>query len=188
MASLDIEQAARASGLSARDIRLLIERGRLPASRPAGRWLIDERHLAAASSERPEPPARPDVSGARPIGADQTPEVNKTVPGDDDPATVLARLEEAMAQIADLRVERDELRLRLREQVSSLQRSLEDSMEELDEARARVAELESGPRRAAPRPAPARTGGASARDALTPLFRATTQPRDVGQPSDGDPS
>ena len=57
--------------------------------------------------------------------------------------TLLARLEEAQAQIADLRVERDELRLRLREQVSSLQHSLEDSMEELDEARAKLAELET---------------------------------------------
>ena len=124
------------------------------------------------------------MGGTRPIGADQTPEVNTPVPPDDDPATVLARLEEAMAQIADLRAERDELRLRLREQVSSLQRSLEDSMEELDEARAKVAELESRSVRGARRPAPARTGSASARDALTPLFRATTQPRDVGQPPD----
>lgn len=170
MGSLDIEQAARASGLSARDVRLLIEQGQLPATRPGGRWLIDHRHLAAAS------PARPDVSGARPIGADPVSEDPAPGPavGDDDPATVLARLEEAMAQVADLRVERDELRLRLREQVSSLQRSLEDSMEELDEARAKLAERE------ARRPAAARSSGGAAREALTPLFRATTQPRDVG--------
>jgi len=127
------------------------------------------------------------VGGTRPIGADQTPEVNAPPPGDDDPGTLLARLEEAMAQIADLRVERDELRLRLREQVSSLQHSLEDSMEELDEARAKVAELESRSVRGPRRPAPPRTGGASARDALTPLFRATTQPRDVGQAPDAEP-
>ena len=66
MASLDIEQAARASGLRARDVRLLIEQGRLPASRPAGRWLIDERHLAAAASERPPAAERP--SPAQPVG------------------------------------------------------------------------------------------------------------------------
>jgi DNA-binding transcriptional MerR regulator len=179
MGCLDIDQAARASGLRPRDIRLLIEQGQLPATRPAGRWLIDHRHLAAAA------PARPDVSGARPIGADPVDDPPEAAPGaaDEDTATVLARLEEAMAQVADLRVERDELRLRLREQVSSLQRSLEDAMEELDEARARLAEAESRrPRQVSGRPSAGRdsTGGGT-REALTPLFRATTQPRDVGR-------
>ena len=180
MGCLDIEQAARASGLTARDVRLLIERGKLPATRPAGRWLIDQRHLAAATP-------RPEVDGARPIGADSP----------EDTGTLLARLEEAQAQVADLRAERDELRLRLREQVSSLQRSLEDSMEELDETRARLAELESRRPRAVPDPSPSVTepepvrppepsSGLRARDALTPLFRATTQPRDVGAPADRD--
>lgn len=181
MGSLDIEQAARASGLSARDVRVLIEAGQLPATRPGGRWLIDQRHLAAATSTRPE------VTGARPIGAGPVQEQPvPPAPADaDDPGTVLARLEEAMAQVADLRVERDELRLRLREQVSSLQHSLEDAMEELDEARAKVAELArrshqpSPPRQVAPS-RPGRNSPGGARDALTPLFRATTQPRDVG--------
>ncbi len=171
MGSLDIEQAARASGLSAREVRLLIEDGRLPATRASGRWLIDQRHLAAAATTRPH------VTGARPIGADPAAEeLAACAAVDQDADTLQARLEEASAQVADLRVERDELRLRLREQVSSLQRSLEDAMEELDEARSRVAELEArGPTR------PARkTPGGGARDALTPLFRATTQPRDVG--------
>ena len=169
MGSLDIEQAARASGLSAREIRLLIEEGQLPASRPAGRWLIDQRHLAAAT------PTRPAVPGARPIGADPMAEEPQPAPAGGavvDPGTLLARLEEAEAQIADLRVERDELRLRLREQVASLRGSLEDSMEELDHARARIAELESI--------RPPTTRPRAAREALTPLFRATTQPRDVG--------
>ena len=180
MASLDIEQAARASGLSAREIRLLIERGKLPATRPAGRWLIDKRHLAAAApapvvAPAPEVEAAPEDDVARPIGGDAP----------EDVGTLLARLEEAQSQIADLRVERDELRLRLREQVSSLQHSLEDSMEELDEARARLAELE----RRRPRPEPVQPpteakGGVGVRDALTPLFRATTQPRDVGSAPD----
>jgi len=175
MASLDIEQAARASGLTARDIRLLIERGDLPATRPAGRWLIDQRHLAATSTAPPEP------GEARPLEADG---VKDDV---EDPGTLLARLEEAESQIADLRQERDELRLRLREQVSSLQHSLEDSMEELDEARERIAELERERRPPRPRavepPAEAQRNLA-VRDALTPLFRATTQPRDVGSAPD----
>jgi hypothetical protein len=173
MGCLDIEQAARASGLSAREVRLLIERGKLPATRPSGRWLIDQRHLAAATP-------RPEVEGVRPIGA-EAPE---------DQGILLARLEEAEARIADLRSERDELRLRLREQVSSLQHSLEDAMEELDETRAQLAELESRRPRAVPdrepRPEPEQqpepATGLRARDALTPLFQATTQPRDVGRP------
>jgi helix-turn-helix protein len=175
MGCLDIEQAARASGLTARDVRLLIERGKLPATRPAGRWLIDQRHLAAATP-------RPEVDGVRPIGADSP----------EDRGTLLARLEEAQAQVADLRAERDELRLRLREQVSSLQRSLEDSMEELDETRARLAELESRRPRAVPEPEPEPVrppepaSGLRARDALTPLFRATTDSRDVGAPAERD--
>ena len=174
MASLDIEQAARASGLSAREIRLLIERGKLPATRPAGRWLIDKRHLAAAAPA-PAVEAAPEVDVARPTGA-EAPE---------DVGTLLARLEEAQSQIADLRVERDELRLRLREQVSSLQHSLEDSMEELDEARAKLAEFEKRRPRPQPVPPPAEDKGAlGVRDALTPLFRATTQPRDVGSAPD----
>lgn len=179
MGRLDIDQAARASGLTAREVRELIERGKLPATRPAGRWLIDEQHLAAAQ--------RPEVSGARPIGA------TTTAVSDEDMSTLLARLEEASAEIAELRTERDELRLRLREQVSSLQRSLEDSMEELDDARAQLSARERRPR---PVPAPAAEPEArsepdsppeppsSARDALTPLFRATTDQRDVGRRDD----
>ena len=183
MASLDIDQAARASGLNPRDIRLLIEQGELPASRPAGRWLIDRRHLAAAV------PARPEVTGVRPIGADpvEEPPEAPAAEREESPGTLLARLEEAQSQVADLREERDALRLRLREQVSSLQRSLEDAMEELDEARARVAELESRRSSQSNRTAPFRTGsGGGARDALTPLFRATTDLRDVGHPPEAD--
>ena len=183
MASLDIEQAARASGLTARDVRLLIERGKLPASRPAGRWLIDQRHLAAAAT------ALPEIQEATPLQDDSVDDrVNDAVAdGVDDPGTLLARLEEAEAQIADLREERDELRLRLREQVSSLQHSLEDSMEELDEARERIAELERDRRRPRPRavePPAEPQSNLAVRDALTPLFRATTQARDVGSAPD----
>jgi hypothetical protein len=51
-------------------------------------------------------------------------------------------------------------------------------MEELDQAKARVAELEAGRLQDSGREA----GGLGARAALTPLFRATTDPRDQSRP------
>ena len=114
------------------------DRGR-PAARDAARRALADRRAppgrrgdahapggARRAPDRRRPGGRRVRAGVRPAEPASAPA------GADDPATLLARLEEAEAQIADLRVERDELRLRLREQVSSLQRSLEDSMEELD--------------------------------------------------------
>lgn len=117
--------------------------------------------------------SRPDVEGARPIGADPAPAEHE-IDTDESLTEVLGRLEQAAVQIADLRAERDDLRLQLREQVSSLQRSLEDSMEELDAARARVSELEAGRFEGS-----LKGGGTGARAALTPLFTPTT-PRPEG--------
>jgi excisionase family DNA binding protein len=169
MGRLDIEQAARLAGTGARQIRLLIEGGELPATRPGGRWLIDEHDLPRAVPLTPSPRfSRPDVEGARPIGADPAPE-EQDIDTDESLSEVLARLEQAAVQIADLRAERDDLRLQLREQVSSLQRSLEDSMEELDAARARVSELEAGRFEGS-----LKGGQINARAALTPLFTPTT--------------
>lgn len=158
---------------------MLIESGRLPATRPSGRWLVEQRHLAAVATqvEECEPAARPHVQGGRPIGADPVApivEIHATQSDEAEeeaPSDLLAHLEQATAKITDLRMERDALRLRLREQVSSLQRSLEDAIEELDAARARVAELE-----ARSHDEPTREAGTGARAALTPLFQATTLP------------
>jgi excisionase family DNA binding protein len=177
MGRLDIDQAARLAGTGARQIRLLIEDGELPATRPGGRWLIDERDLPrilpAPTAEpppvaAPEPRERPAVEGVRPIGADPV-AAEEDIDTDESLSEVLARLEQAAVQIADLRAERDGLRLQLREQVSSLQRSLEDSMEELDVARARVSELEAGRFEGS-----LKGGHVNARAALTPLFTPTT--------------
>jgi hypothetical protein len=183
MGRLDIEQAARLAGTGPRQVRLLIEAGELPATRPAGRWMIDERDLPRVAPAPPRevpPPAaaaasapagdRPPVEGARPIGADPAPEEHE-IDTDESLTEVLGRLEQAAVQIADLRAERDDLRLQLREQVSSLQRSLEDQMEELDAARARVTELEAGRFEGS-----LKGGGTGARAALTPLFTPTTPP------------
>lgn len=192
------------SGRTARELRMLIESGRLPATRPSGRWLVEPRHLdgvrvADPVAPQPVPPdfdgpdevsvsrVQPPVQGGRPIGADPIAPVvdigttrigpspapaKAAIDKDLGPAAGLVeRLEQAAVQIADLRVERDSLRLRLREQVSSLQRSLEDAIEELDAARARVAELEARSYEESVRDA-----GTGARAALTPLFRATTPP------------
>jgi len=218
MATLGIEQAARVSGLSARELRMLIESGRLPATRPSGRWMVERRHLAAVDAavsevdpapgpDQPDfvfPPdevalqssPRPHVQGGRPIGADPiativdikasrveqqllprfAPSVAATeqvpsAPAEAPEPDFRAQLDQTRAQVADLRLERDALRLKLREQVSSLQRSLEDAIEELDAARARAAELE-----ARNHDATSREAGTGARAALTPLFQATTLP------------
>jgi excisionase family DNA binding protein len=168
MGRLDIEQAARLTSSDPRQIRLLIEEGELPATRPGGRWLIDERDLPRAAPVPPRRFERPAVEGARPIGADPVPEARE-IDTDESLSEVLARLEQAAVQIADLRAERDDLRLQLRDQVSSLQRSLEDSMEELDAARARVSQLEAGRFEGS-----LKGGHTNARAALTPLFTPTT--------------
>jgi DNA-binding transcriptional MerR regulator len=178
MGTLDIEQAARICGLSPREVRLLIEGGQLPATQRSGRWLVNERDLAAtagpaahrdgaspAQSARPAEQERPPLAAVRPIGAAPA---EPPHPVEESLSPLLARLEQAVVQIADLRSERDDLRLELREQVSSLQLSLEQSMEELDAARARVAELEAGRFERSVKDA-----NTSARAALTPLFRAT---------------
>jgi hypothetical protein len=192
MATLGIEQAARVSGRSARELRMLIESGRLPATRPSGRWLVEQRHLAVVESGEPAaiptgdaPAERPRVTGGRPIGADpiapildiRASRVEHSAPEPEPEAEpraepdLRAQLDQATAQVADLRMERDALRLKLREQVSSLQESLENAMEELDAARARTAELEARQHETTSREA-----GTGARAALTPLFQATTLP------------
>ncbi len=190
MTTLGIDQAARATGRTAQEIRALIESGRIPATRPSGRWLVDQRHLVSVESAQefqpdfamPEAaaeapvPARPPVQGGRPIGADPLAPVieikaSKLEPAPEPPSDLVSRLEQSAVQIADLRAERDALRLRLREQVSSLQISLDESMQELDAARARVAELEARSYEESVREA-----GTGARAALTPLFQATTPP------------
>ncbi len=193
MPTLGIEQAARVSGRSARELRMLIENGRLPATRPSGRWLVEQRHLAAVDAAGPPDRdfasfeeagaqgTRPQVPGGRPIGADpiapiveirasraEPPRMREKEPSEPD---LRAQLDQAGAQIADLRIERDALRLKLREQVSSLQQSLEDALEELDAAHARAAELEARIHDTSTREA-----GTGARAALTPLFKATTLP------------
>ena len=188
MAALGIEEAARASGLSARDLREMIERGTLPATRPAGRWLVNRGDLSAASMRHvPEVAAGPAPAPAGPIGAApgapvielQQPPAEEPAPVDEPPPEVetdglsqlLGRLEGAALEIADLRTQRDDLKMQLREQVSSLKQSLEDALGELDGARARVAELEANRYEQS-----LREEGLGARAALTPLFRAT-EPR-----------
>ena len=176
MGCLDIDQAARASGLTARDVRLLIERGKLPATRPAGRWLIDQRHLAAATP-------RPEVDGVRPIGADST-EDQGHAPGPAGggpgpgrgPAGRARRAAAAAARAGVL--------------APAQPRGLDGGAgrDARQAGRAGVAPASCRPRaRAAARvrpPEPA--SGLRARDALTPLFRATTDSRDVGAPAERD--
>lgn len=141
MQSLTLQEAARESGRSARELRLIIEAGELPASQQGGRWMVDAVDLEQLVL--PEPPRpEPGVStGGAHLSEVPPPEpLPEGHPLDD----LLARLEARAVEVTSLR-------------------------EELEAARARIAQLEEGePRRAGWRP--------GMRDALNPLFEQSRAP------------
>lgn len=162
MAIFTLEEAARFSGRSPREMRLMLERGELPGRQRGGRWTVTskdlEETLARASTE----------AGAHPpVGADPGPGFDEPEPADE------ARVRDRIA--------------RLIERIRRLERELDDVRGVLLKTESRVVELElelaTRPQRPAPvtparpQPAPEPAADQGMRKALTPLFRPDASPR-----------
>jgi hypothetical protein len=158
MDALPLDEAARVTGRSARELRLTIEAGDLPASRQAGRWFVKRADL-----DRLQPP-EPPTSGPRLVEPLPSLEELRAEPHPLD--ELLARLEARAVEVAALREEREAGARREQEKAERLERELSATRMELEAARRRIEELEGHP----PGPASRRPG---MRDALNPLFERT---------------
>ena len=154
MGSLTLEQAARASGRSPRELRLLIEGEQLRGALQGGRWTLDRSELERLDSVLPR------AGGARvvrPLGSAAS-------PADPPVEHAPARPRHRDADVAELREELDAVRAASAERVAELERELSGRRLEVDRAQARLAQLRG--RQSA---ATAQRRGIS--EALTPLFR-----------------
>lgn len=192
MPSLTLEQAARASGRSAREIRLLLEEGQLRGAVRAGRWQVEPSEvegLEGAGADPVEPRLRevPRLpSECEPV---TPPEPRAARAAGDGAAAeeLVSRLEQRAIEVARLRGELEALRegrddhgSRLERELDGLRRQLaearertaelDDARDELARARERIAELESG---SGAKPPPPRRPGMS--EALSPLFSPTRE-------------
>jgi hypothetical protein len=180
MEPLTLKEAARESGRSARELRLIIEAGDLPASRREGLWCVDRADLEALA------PAASPQTGPRlveaPASARPPTDASSVVhtPGNQPAAhpvdELLSRLEARAMEVAILREERAALDPRAPEKVERLERELAATRAQLEAARRLIVELQ-GPE---PRAARRRHG---MRDALIPLFEQTRTPGDPTGPA-----
>lgn len=104
MDALTLEQAARTSGRGARELRLAIEAGDLPASQRGGRWLVDPVDLEQLV-----------LAGDPPTGPRLVPAPTPGEPGSHSLDELLARLEARAVEVAALREELEAARRRIRE-------------------------------------------------------------------------
>ena len=177
MATFTLEEAARFSGRSPREMRLMLERGELPGKQRAGRWTVSSKDLEetlsrASALEGPSPPA----------GADPGPGFDEPAPADEE------RVKDRIA--------------RLIERIRRLERELDDVRGVLLKTESRVVELElelatrpprppvaPAPPVRPPEPEPSESEPATdqdMREALTPLFRPDGSPRRRGATSRDD--
>jgi chromosome segregation ATPase len=154
MDAYTIPEAARAVGLSPREVRMRIEEGDLGAFIRAGRRMVDRNELERLF-DRPAPP-QPALTAAPP------PAPSPRVVED-----LVARLEEQALELARVKRTAAETRARDAAEVRKLQQDLGDARRDLSRARERIAELESDDGDHVP----ARLQ--DQRSALTPLFRRT---------------
>jgi len=109
-----IPEAARTCGRSPREIRLMIEDGRLGAVRHGGRWLIDPLDLPggeapplAAEPElletRPEPGFVPGIQPRRrPVGAISEPDTDRVLSLEAELREMRSQLDSARIRISEL--------------------------------------------------------------------------------------
>jgi chromosome segregation ATPase len=146
MDAYTIPEAARAAGLTPREVRVRIEEGDLRAFVRAGQRMV-ERSEIERLTERSSPPPPPAAS---------------TRAAED----LVARLEEQALELARVKRTAGETRARDAAEVRSLEQDLGEARRALSRARERIAELESNGASVAARPP-------DQREALTPLFRRT---------------
>ena len=146
MDAYTIPEAARAAGLTSREVRVRIEEGELRAVIRAGRRMVAHTEIEGLT-ERSAPPATPAAS----TGAVED---------------LVARLEEQALELARVKRTAAETRARDAAEVRSLEQDLGEARRALSRARERIAELESDE-------APGVARLRDQREALTPLFRRT---------------
>ena len=154
MDAYTIPEAARAAGLSPREVRMRIEEGDLRAFIRAGRRMVDRSELERLMEK--QMPPQPALRAAPPPAA--SPRVVEDL---------VARLEEQALELARVKRTAAETRARDAAEVRKLQQDLGDARRDLSRARERIAELESEDGEYVP----ARLQ--DQRSALTPLFRRT---------------
>jgi chromosome segregation ATPase len=145
MDAYTIPEAARAAGLTSREVRVRIEEGDLRAVIRAGRRMVERSEIERLieRSSLPKPTASTEAV-----------------------EDLVARLEEQALELARVKRTAAETRARDAAEVRSLEQDLGEVRRALSRARARIAELESDE-------APVAARLRDQREALTPLFRST---------------
>jgi chromosome segregation ATPase len=154
MDAYTIPEAARAAGLSPREVRVRIEEGDLRAFIRAGRRMVEQSELERLVEL--SMPATPTLRAAPPPAA--SPRVVEDL---------VARLEEQALELARVRRTAAETRARDAAEIRRLEQELDDASHQLTRMRELIARLESDGAQGPPRPVE------DQRSALTPLFRRT---------------
>jgi len=172
MNGLTLEQAARESARSARELRIAIESGDLPGVQRRGRWLIDPVDLRQLVMPEPlSDPAPPRLTEVPP------PATASDALGRHPLDELLARLETRAVEVAMLREQLSSHRDAEGEKVDRLERELSATRMELERTRRRRDERAYDERLPSPR-------HPGMRDALTPLFERSRAPGGSGSARD----
>ena len=145
MDAYTIPEAARAAGLTSREVRVRIEEGDLRAFVRAGQRMVERSEIERLTERSSPPPPAASTRAAEDL---------------------VARLEEQALELARVKRTAAETRARDAAEVRSLEQDLGEARRTLSRARERIAELESDGAPVAARPS-------DQREALTPLFRRT---------------
>ena len=145
MDAYTIPEAARAAGLTSREVRVRIEKGDLRAFVRAGQRMVERSEIERLTERSSPPPPAASTSAVEDL---------------------VARLEEQALELARVKRTAAETRARDAAEVRSLEQDLGEARRALSRARERIAELESDE-------APVAARLPDQREALTPLFRRT---------------